>query len=158
MAAARVEDVQLLYWTAVSWSAAIAVSKDDPDLIGDLPLAEAMIDRALELDESFEDGAIHGFLVTYEMSRPTGVGDPAVRAREHFERAVALSAGQLASPLVALAESVALAEQDRAEFEDLLQRALAIDADARTEWRMDNLVSQRRARWLLQRVDRLILD
>ncbi len=158
VAAAEVEDVLLLYWTAVSWSAAIAVSKDDPDLIGDLPVVEAMIDRALELNESFEDGAIHGFLITYEMSRSGGVGDPAVRAREHFERAMELSGGQLASPLVALAESVALAEQNRAEFEDLLQRALAIDPDAKREWRMDNLVYQRRARWLLERADRLILD
>ena len=158
VAAAEVEDVPLLYWTAASWSAAIAVSKDDPDLVGDLPVAEAMIDRALELNESFEDGAIHGFLITYEMSRAGGVGDPAMRARKHFERAVELSGGQLASPLVALAESVALAEQNRAEFEDLLQRALAIDPDAKTEWRMDNLVYQRRARWLLERADRLILD
>ena len=158
VAAAEVGDVLLLYWTAVSWSAAIAVSKDDPDLIGDLPVVEAMIDRALELNESFEDGAIHGFLITYEMSRSGGVGDPAVRAREHFERAMELSGGQLASPLVALAESVALAEQNRAEFEDLLQRALAIDPDAKREWRMDNLVYQRRARWLLERADRLILD
>ena len=158
VAAADVEDVQLLYWTAVSWAAAIAVSKDDPDLVGDLPVVDALIDRALELDESFEDGAIHGFLITYEMSRSGGVGDPAVRAREHFERALELSGGQLASPLVALAESVALAEQNRAEFEELLQQALAIDADAKTEWRMDNLVYQRRARWLLERADRLILD
>jgi predicted anti-sigma-YlaC factor YlaD len=158
VAVAEVDDVHLLYWTAVSWSAAIAVSKDDPDLIGDLPVAEAMIDRALELNESFQDGSIHGFLITYEMSRASGVGDPALRAREHFERAMELSGGQLASPLVALAESVAVAEQNRAEFEDLLQRALAIDPDAKPEWRMDNLIYQRRAKWLLARADRLILD
>ena len=119
---------------------------------------EALIDRALELDESFESGAIHGFLITYEMSRSGAAGDPAERARGHFDRALELSGGQLASPWVALAESVALAEQDRVEFEDLLGRALAIDPDARPEWRMDNLVYQRRARWLLERTDRLILD
>ncbi len=155
---AEAGDVQLLYWTAVSWFAAIALSKDDPDLIGDLPVAEALIDRALELNESYQDGAIHGFLITYEMSRPGGVGDPAARAREHFHRAMELCEGQLASPLVALAESVALAEQNRAEFNDLLRRALEIDADARPQSRIDNLVHQRRARWLLERADRLILD
>lgn len=158
VAASGIDDVPLLYWTAVSWAAAIAVSKDDPDLIGDLPFVEALIDRALELDESFESGAIHGFLITYEMSRSGGAGDPAERARGHFDRALELSDGQLAAPLVALAESVALAEQNRVEFEDLLERALAIDPDARPEWRMDNLVYQRRARWLLERTDRLILD
>jgi predicted anti-sigma-YlaC factor YlaD len=45
--------------------------------------------------------------------------------------------------------------QDRAEFERLLKRALEIDPDARPEWRLANLVMQRRARWLLARTDSL---
>jgi predicted anti-sigma-YlaC factor YlaD len=153
-----VSDVPLLYWTAVTWAGAITLSKDDPDLVGDLPIVEALVDRALELDESFKDGAIHDFLIVYEMTRPGGEGDSAARAREHFERAMQLTEGQLASPLVSLAESVAVAEQDRAQFEELLHRALAIDPDSRPEWRLSNLIFQRRAHWLLERTDRLILD
>ncbi len=34
---ASLPDVPLLYWTAASWGAAIAVSKDDPELIADFP-------------------------------------------------------------------------------------------------------------------------
>ncbi len=71
---------------------------------------------------------------------------------------MALTDGQLAQPLVSLAELVAVPEQNREEFEALLHRALAIDLDERPEWRMNNLVSQRRARWLLERTDRLIID
>src|SRR6185503_1283457 len=97
-------DVPLLYWTAASWAAAISLSKDNPDLISDLPLVEALIDRALELDESFGDGAIHSFLITYEMSRQGAKGEPADRARKHFERAMELSRGLQAGPLVSLAE------------------------------------------------------
>jgi len=151
-------DVPLLYWTAVSWAGAIDLSKDDPALIGDLPIVEALIERALVLDESYDVGAIHAFLIAYEMGRPGGEADAAARAREHFERAIELSEGQLASPLVAMAETVAVAEQDRAGFESLLERALAIDPDARPEWRLSNAIFQRRARWLLDRTDRLILD
>jgi hypothetical protein len=142
----------------VSWAGAIDLSKDDPDLVGDLPIVEALIDRALELDETFDAGAIHSFLIVYEMGRPGGEGDPAAQARKHFARSIEISKGQLASPLVAMAESVAVAEQDRAEFESLLERALSIDPDARPEWRLSNVIFQRRARWLLERTDRLILD
>ena len=39
-----------------------------------------------------------------------------------------------------------------------LRRALEVDPDARPEWRLSNLIYQRRARWLLERTDRLILD
>jgi len=39
-----------------------------------------------------------------------------------------------------------------------LQQALAVDADGRPEMRLANLVAQRRARWLLARVDDLFLE
>lgn len=151
-------DVPLLYWTAASWAAAISLAKDEPDLIADLPLVEALVDRALVLHEGFDGGAIHGFLITYEMARPTGEGDPAARARRHFERVVELTGGHQAAPFVSLAESVALPRQDRKEFVALLNRALEVKADARPEWRLANLIMQRRARWLLSRVDELILQ
>ena len=150
-------DVPLLYWTAASWGAAIAISKDNADLIADQGILEALIDRAHELDADHDHGAIHAFLVTYEMARPGGAGDAATRSRRHFERAMALSAGQQAGPLVNLAEAVMIPQQNRAEFESLLKRALAVDADARPEFRLVNLVMQRRARWLLGRIDDLFL-
>jgi len=158
MSLATAEDVPLLYWTAAAWGAAISLSKDNPDLIADQPLVEALIDRALELDESFDHGAIHGFLITYESARKTGTGDAAARSREHFARAMELSDGRLASPLVALAEAVCVGKQDRAEFESLLNRALAIDPGGRPEWRLLNLIMQRRARWLLSRLDELFVE
>jgi predicted anti-sigma-YlaC factor YlaD len=155
---ATVADVPLLYWTAASWGAAIALSKDNPDVVADLGLVEALIDRALELDERFDSGAIHGFLINYELVRQGARGDPAERARVHFDRAVSLTGGQLAGPYVSLAEGVSVSRQDRREFESLLRRALEIDPDARPEWRLANLVGQRRARWLLAREDDLFLD
>ena len=155
---ASLAEVPLLYWTAASWGAAIAVSKDDPELIADLPVVEALIDRALELNETYDSGAIHGFLITYETGRPGGKGDPSERSRRHFDRALALSSGQLASPFVALAEAVSITKQDRKEFESLLGRALAIQVDQKPEWRLANMVMQRRARWLLSRTDELFLE
>lgn len=151
-------DVPFLYWAAASWGAAITLSKDDPESVADLPLVEALIDRALALDEGFDAGAIHAFLISYETVRPSGRGDPYARARMHFDRVVELTGGRSAGPLVAYAEAVSVPRQDRPEFERLLQRALAIDPGARPEWRLANLVVQRRARWLLARIDQLFLE
>ena len=157
LAACTAADVRLLYWTAASWAAAIAVSKDDVRLISDLPAVEALIDRATTLDADYDSGAIHSFLITYELSRANGTGDPAARSRAHFERAVALTHGGQAGPYVSYAEAVCIRQQDRAQFEVLLRQALAIDADAHPPWRLVNLVMQRRARWLLSRIDELFL-
>ena len=151
------DDVPLLYWTAASWGAAIAVSKNNPELIADQGIFEALVDRAAELNEGFDHGAVHTLLISYEMIRPVGEGDAADRARKHFERAMALCDQQQASPLVNFAEAVAIPRGQRVEFEKALRQALAIDADARPEWRLENLVMQRRARWLLGRIDELFL-
>ncbi|HEU4994080.1 MAG TPA: TRAP transporter TatT component family protein [Gemmatimonadaceae bacterium] len=150
-------DVPLLYWTAAAWGAAISVSKDVPELVADQPIVEALIDRALELDETFSAGAIHSFLITYEMARQGVAGDPAVRSRQHFDRAVAVSKGQAASPYVSYAEAVSLSQQNRAEFVKMLEQALAIDINAKPEWRLENLVMQERARWLMSKVPDLFL-
>ncbi len=154
----RKKDVPLLYWTAASWGAAISVSKDDPDLVADQPIVEALIDRSLQLDPDFDDGAIHGFLITYESARQGAKGDFAARCREHFNRQVELTGGLLASPYISLAETVSVSKQDRGEFESLLKRALAIDPATKPGWRLTNIVMQRRARWLLSREDDLFLS
>jgi predicted anti-sigma-YlaC factor YlaD len=151
-------DVPLIYWTAVSWAAAISVSKDNPDLIADLPQVEALIDRALELDESYDRGAIHGFLITYEMSRTGREGDPAERAKRHFDRAMELAGGRLAGPLVSYAEAVMIQKQDKQQFQELLNQALAVNPDGDPPSRLVNLIMQRRARWLLERCDELFLE
>jgi hypothetical protein len=142
----RATDVPLLYWTAVSWGALIALSKDSPEVLAELPAVEALVERAAALDESYDRGAIHTFLIALEPSR----------GRQHFRRAMELSEGKDAAPLVALAESVSVPEQRRAEFEELLKLALAIEARS-PHW-LANLVAQRRARWLLTRTGRLFTE
>lgn len=153
----RKRDVPQMYWIAAAWGAAISVSKDDSSVLAGIPQMEALIDRALVLDESWDSGAIHSFLINYEMARQGGAGDPVERARRHFERALELSHGQAAGPLVTFAEAVCVETQDAKQFEELLTRALAINADAQPETRLVNLIMQRRAKWLLGRKDDLFL-
>lgn len=154
---AKKADVHLLYWTAASWAANISLSKDSPDAIADLPLAAALIDRALVLDEKFDHGAIHSLLITFELARPGAGPDAVAKSRQHFARAVELSGGHQAGPYVSLAENVAVKQQNAAEFKALLEKALAVKVDARPEWRLLNTIMQRRAKWLLGRMDDLIL-
>lgn len=149
--------VPLLYWTANAWGAAIAISKNDAELTADQHLVEALMRRALALDEAWERGSIHDFFIAYEGGRAS-VGGSLIRAREHFERAKELSRGSRIAPLVGWAETVAVSTQDRQQFQALLEEALAFDAERTPETRMANLVSQRRARWLLGRIDELFIE
>jgi predicted anti-sigma-YlaC factor YlaD len=154
----EISDVPLLYWTGLAWAAAISLGKNSPELIAGLPAVDALISRAVALDPDFDHGALHAFLIGYEVNRPNAARNAHDRARAHFARAVELSEGLQAAPYVSLAESVAVARRDRDEYETLLKQALAIDVDRRPEWRLANLVMQRRARWLLAQADHLFLE
>jgi len=150
-------DVAQAYWAAAAWGAAISLGKDDPALVAEIPQMEALIDRALGLDEGFGDGAIHSFLISYEPSRQGVTGDASERSRKHFERAVELTKGKQAGPFVAYAEAVCVEKQDLKQFDELLNRALAINADEHPETRLVNLIMQRRAKWLLSKREDLFL-
>ena len=109
-------DVPALYWTGVAWGGG-CYSVDNPFArIGELATVRALLTRSLELDEAWEGGTIHEAMIAVE-SLPVLLGGSPVRAREHFDRAVALSNGESAFAYVALATGVAQPAKDRREFE-----------------------------------------
>lgn len=152
------ENIPELYWLALSWAAAIAADTSDMDLVADLNLVDAIIRRCLELDETFDNGALHEFMIAWQGGRSPLQGGGADSARQHFDRAVVLAGDRRISGLVSLAESVSVAAQNRAEFEQLLEQTLAFNVDTHPQTRLANLVAQRRARVLLGRVDNYFLE
>jgi hypothetical protein len=151
------EDVPLLYWTGAAWGAAISAGLEDPALLADFPAVRALLGRVLALDPDYDDGAVHEVMMALE-SVPALMGGSEARARQHFARAVELTGGRKASPYVGLATGIAVARQDRGEYETLLRSALAIDADAEPRLRLANLIAQRRAGYLLEQAEYLFLD
>jgi predicted anti-sigma-YlaC factor YlaD len=150
--------VPLLYWTAAAWGAAFSIDKADSSLSVNQNVIEALMRRAISLDEGWEMGSLHDFFITWEGGR-TSVGGSLDRAKAHFERAKALGRGQRVSPFVTWAESVSVGSQNKKEFEALLHEALAIDvATTAPEQRLANVLAQKRARWLLSRVDELFVE
>ncbi len=143
------EDVPLMYWTAVAWGAAIGLGKDDPSLLADIPAVEALINRVLVLDDSFQAGAAHSMMISLVMAKPGPESTRTSAADTHFDRAVELSRGLAAAPYIAYAEAVAIPRNDKETFDAKLQQALRIEKTAAPQWRLVNEVYQRRAHWLL---------
>ena len=152
-------DVPMLYWTAASRGLAISLSKTSPEMIAELPLVETIVRRVAELDEGFNAGAVPEFLITLEAAH-SGVKleERQKLMRQHFDRAIELSEGKRAGTYVSFAENACIPAQNQAEFQSLLQKALAVDADADPPNRLANLVAQRRARWLLKHTNELFLE
>lgn len=149
------EDAALLYWSGVAWAAALASDPGNLDLVAELPTAAGLVKRVLELDPGFDKGAADEFFIAYEAGRP---GGDLQAARKHYEHALTLSGGTRASVHVALAESVAVREQNLGEFRRLIAAALAVDPDRVPDLRLVNTITQRRAKWLESNASVLFLE
>lgn len=141
--------VGLAYWAAASWGGQISMSKDQPDVVADLPLAMRLAQLAYDQQPDFGQGALAGLMASFESARP---GGSSARALQYFDQAIALGGTASAGPLVAKGEGVALPAGDRAAFEALLQQALAVAA-AHPD--LQNAVMRERAIWLLASADDL---
>ena len=148
-------DLPYLYWSAAALGLAISVSKNDPKMLARLPEVEAMLDQALTLDETWDRGTLHEFKILWAAAQRSPSDESILR--QHYDRALTLSGGQRASLYVSMAEAVSLAKQDRSEFTSLLEAALAVNLEDDPEHRLLNAIAQRRAQWLLGRIDELIL-
>jgi len=155
LAATDGSDTAALYWAGASWAGAISTSKGDLELIAELPQAAALVQRVLELDDSFDAGAAHEFMVAYEGGRP---GGSAEAARRHYARALALSQGQRGSVHLALAEAVVVGEQDLEEFRRLLELARSANLESVREYRLLNSIAAKRADWLEDHIPELFLN
>jgi predicted anti-sigma-YlaC factor YlaD len=152
------EDAGLLYWAGACWAGAIVCDKGDMALVAELPIAGALVKRVLDVDDAFGGGAAHEFMISFEGSRPEAMGGSPARAREHYRRAMTISAGKRASVPLALAESVVVRDQNLAEFRSLVEAALAVDPEADRSQRLVNILAQRRAQWLKTKVSDLFVN
>lgn len=148
------KDVELLYWTAASWGSGMSLGKDQPDLVIDFPIVRALANRALALDPEWSNGTIHELFITLD-SQPEALGGSPEGARKHFAEAIRIQKGQLPGPYVELAEGQSVFNQDRAEFEKLMNQAIALDPNAQPSVRVVSLIMQKRARGMLEHIDEL---
>jgi len=141
--------VGLAYWTAAAWGSWIALSKNDPEIVAQLPQVILLARLAWQTDPDWGQGALASLMGTLELSRPGGSRAEALR---YFDRAIALAGEQSAGPWVAKAEAIALPADDREGFEHLLRQAMAI---ATRTPNLQNEAMLARARWLLANADEL---
>ena len=137
------EDVPWLYWTAAAWGADIALAPNPVGRVAEVAVVRALLRRAKDLDEAWDDGAIYEAMIPFD-GLPPLLGGSAAAARADFDKAIQLSNGKSVFAYVALA----LVTANPAEKRKLLEQALAIDANSLASRRLTNLVAQRYARAL----------
>lgn len=124
------KQLRALYSYGVSWLANLDATSSDWSAVADLPWVEAVLERGLAIDETYEKGAIHGYLGVLNSLRPPALGGKPDVARAHFERAIELSGGRDLSIKVEYARRYARLVFDQELHDRLLTEVLDEPAEA----------------------------
>jgi hypothetical protein len=141
-------DLDALYSYAVSWLSHLDATSEDWTAVAELPWVQAVLERALALDETYENGALHGYLGILNSLRPPALGGQPDVAREHFERAIALSGGRDLSIKVEYARRYARLVFDQELHDRLLTEVLDAPVDA-PRMTLFNVLARQEAQALL---------
>jgi hypothetical protein len=142
------KEIGALYSFAVSWLANLDATSEDWTAVAELPWVEATLERALAIDETYERGAIHGYLGILNSLRPPALGGRPDVAREHFERAIELSGGHDLSIKVEYARRYARLVFDQELHDRLLKEVLEAPTDA-AGYTLFNVLAKQEAQILL---------
>ncbi len=145
----RKKDVPFLFYAATSWAGWIQAHADSMDAVADLPRVQALIERVVQLDETFYYGASHTFLGVLLTIRPPSLGGRPEEARKHFERAVQLGQGKFLPTYVMYAKNYAKLVYDKDLFFDLLNTVLNTPAETVPDLTLVNTLAKKQAEELI---------
>jgi hypothetical protein len=147
------DDVAALFWTASNWAKWIDLNRDNATGLIQLPKPTAMMQRVLELDETFYYGSAHMYFGVYYGARSPMFGGDFTKSRTHFDRAREINNNKLL--IVDLLQAQYLARQtfDQNDFHQRLTSIINAPEDLYPELTLLNQIAKQKARLLLDKED-----
>ena len=142
------DDLPLLFNVGSVWATWIESNSDDWNAIAKLGQVQLLMERVVQLDDSYEQGNAHLYLGVIATLIPPALGGKAEVGQQHFERAIEISRHKNLMAQVLYAERYARLVFDRELHDRLLQEVLASDPEAEG-FTLSNTLAQDKARLLL---------
>ncbi|HVN48442.1 MAG TPA: TRAP transporter TatT component family protein [Bacteroidota bacterium] len=143
------DDVPAMFWTAFNWGSYINISRTDVEALAEISKVTALVQRAAELDPAYYHGGAFLFFGTMEGSMPKVLGGHPDKAKELFEKCLAINGGKFLMTQLYYAKTVAVQTQDQPLFESLLTQIDTTSLDVLPEARLANVVAKEKAKKLL---------
>ena len=120
------DDVPALFWAGFAWGSYINLNRNKTKAIANLPKAKALIDRVMELDDTYFYGLPHLFMIVY-YSMPKMFGGDPEKAKAEYDRIKEISGDKFILAEFFMAKNYAVQVQDRKLFDEMLE--IIEDAD-----------------------------
>ncbi len=148
------DDVPPLFWAGLAWGAAINMGLDQPDLLADMGIAKAIVQRSAELDDLYFNGGVYVFLGGMEAAMPKALGGDPEKGALMFEKGLARTQRRNHMLHVNYARIYAVNAQNRGLYVKLLNEVIE-SGDLGNDVRLNNKIARIRAVRYLSQVDDL---
>ena len=145
------DDIDALFSTATAWAAWIQANKSDWNAIAQLAQVKLIMQRILELDDTYKQGAAHVYMAVMESLLPESLGGKPDLAQQHFQRAKQLAPENLMTNVL-YAKHYARMVFDRDLHDELLKSTLSAQTVA-PDLTLINTLAKQQARLLLDSAD-----
>jgi tetratricopeptide (TPR) repeat protein len=145
------DDVAAMFWTASNWAKWIDMHRDDAEAIAQLARATALMQRVIELDDTFYYGGAHMYFGVYYGSRSPLLGGNFEKSRQHFDRAREITDHTLLIPDLLQAQYLSRQMQDELDFHKRLSFIIEAPDDLNPDLRLQNQIAKRKAAFLLKK-------
>jgi hypothetical protein len=149
------DDVPAIFWTAFSWGSYVNITRTDVAGLADLSKVQALIEFVAENNPAFYYGGAYLFLGVIEGSTPKSLGGNPDKAKEYFEKCLALNGGKFLMTQLYYARAYAVTTMDQPLFESLLKQVEDASIDDVPEIRLANVIAKQKARKLLAQKNEL---
>jgi hypothetical protein len=143
------KDTAALFWTASNWAKLIDINRDDTTRLIELPKPTAMMQRVLELDETFYYGGAHMYFGVFYGARPPMFGGDFNQSKEHFDQARKVTDGKLLVADLLQAQYLSRQMFNQKDFHQRLTRIMDAPEDLYPELTLLNQIAKRKAKILL---------
>lgn len=152
-----IQDVEALYWAGAAALAAFALEPLNTEIGGLVYAGHSMLERAAELNPSYNKGAIWEVLTKFYAAAPESMGGGIDRANIAYEKAMRMSEGKNPSTYVTYVTAFCIPKQDSKAFDNAIDMALSINVKETPENVLMFTLSQNYARWLKEHKEDFIL-
>ncbi|MDH3342571.1 MAG: TRAP transporter TatT component family protein, partial [Gammaproteobacteria bacterium] len=148
------DDVGALFWTASNWAKWIDQNRDKSESLIELPKATSLMQRVLELDETFYHGGAHMYFGVFYGGRSPMFGGDFKKSEAHFDRAREITDHELLVPDLLQAQYLSRQKMDREDFHNRLTKIINAPDDLSPDLALLNQITKRKAKMLLKEEDK----
>lgn len=135
-------DAENLLWLGLAWLSRGGVAAERPEIVAELFVGVALLERSVELDETLAYATGLAALGAYHARAPDA---ELPQGKAAFEKALALTGRKALTVQVMYAQNWACQAHDEAAYRALLGEVLDAPVDALPEQQLENTIARRKA-------------